>query len=90
MNVKVWNFKLRKTRVIFIISIAWCFISYWLADGGLTYYLDSDFYYDMLKFGAYDWQRMRGDFIIISSPVWMYWIVVPFIKTIVNWIKTGD
>jgi len=56
----------------------------------LTYYLDSDFYYDMLKFGAYDWQRMRGDFIIISSPVWMYWIVVPFIKTIVNWIKTGD
>jgi hypothetical protein len=83
------DFSLKKTRVISIISIAWCFISYWLITGGLTYYLDSDFYYKMIGYGSYDWQWVRGDFIVFTSPVWIYWIVIPFIKTVINWIKKG-
>ena len=89
MNVKVWNFKLRKTRVIFIISIAWCFISYWIVTGGVMYYLDSSHYFDMVGYGSYEWQWVRGEFIVFTSPVWIYWIVIPFIKIMFNWIKEG-
>ena len=84
------DFSLKRTRVVFIVSIAWCFISYWLATGGLMKHLDPDFYYKMLGLGSYDWIWARGDFIITTSPVWMYWIVIPFIKIVINWIKTGN
>jgi hypothetical protein len=43
----------------------------------------------MIGYGSYDWQWVRGDFIVFTSPVWIYWIVIPFIKTVINWIKKG-
>ncbi len=87
----MWSFSLKKTRVIFVVSIALCFISYWIVTGGLDYYnFGPDFYYRMVDLGSYDWQRVRGDFIIFTSPIWIYWVVIPFIKMVINWVRTGE
>jgi hypothetical protein len=87
--MNIWKFESRKTRIILVVSIAWCFISYWFITGGLTHYLDPDFYYKMIGYGSYDWQWVRGDFIVFTSPVWLYWFVIPIIRSTYNWIKEG-
>ena len=61
----MWDFKLRKTRIIFLVSIPWVwFISY---------------------FHHYNFSRYFVEILIFTSPVWVYWIVIPLFL----WIKKG-
>ena len=90
MAINAWNFKLKKTRIILIASIVWCFLSYQLATGILMLYTNPDHYYHILKLTGCDWDWMGGQFIAFTSPVWIYWIVIPFLRIVVNWIKTGE
>ena len=61
----MWNFKFKKTRIIFLLSIPWVwFISY---------------------FHHYNFSRYPLEILIFTSPVWVYWVVIPLYL----WIRKG-
>ena len=69
----MWDFKLKKTRIIFVISILWFFTSYW--------FVGADFYDDW----SIDNVMTRPPIYIMLIPVFIYWIVIPSYR----WIMKG-
>ena len=70
----MWDFKLKKTRIIFVISIIWFFTSYFFT--GTTYsYGDWSIDYVMTHPLLY----------IMLTPLFIYWIVIPSYR----WIMKG-
>jgi hypothetical protein len=69
----MWDFKLKKTRIIFVISTLWVFVWYLIisADG-----YSSPFNNDVLDEAPFWW---------LISPVLIYWIVIPSYR----WIMKG-
>ena len=70
----MWDFKLKKTRIIFVISILWVLVCYTsLSTDGFSYYL---FHSDVIDEAPFWW---------LISPVLIYWIVIPSYR----WIMKG-
>ncbi len=85
----MWDFKLKKTRIIFLISIFWCgFAYFFLLKGGLLYLINIETYYEMKYLGIYDSPSIY-DWLFALIPVWIYWIVIPIIRITYRWIKGG-
>ena len=81
------NFKLRKTRVILLLSITWCALAYFVVKGGLVYLFNDlfngNFYY------RYDWDFDLSTWILFSSPVLIYW-GIQIVIGIYRWVKSGE
>jgi len=78
------NFKLRKTRIIFLLSIVWCAFAYFVVKGGLVYLFNGgSFYY------KYDWDFDLSTWILFSSPVLIYW-GIQIVIGIYRWVKSGE
>ena len=61
----MWDFKLKKTRIIFIASIVWLWISYWMITTDV---------------GTSEWGYHNADtmvYLTFISPVLIYWIGIP-------------
>jgi hypothetical protein len=70
----MWDFKLKKTRIIFVISIIWFFTSYFFT--GTT-----DTYGDW----SIDYVMTHPLLYIMLTPLFIYWIVIPSYR----WIMKG-
>jgi hypothetical protein len=70
----MWDFKLKKTRIIFIGSTVYSWLVYWSLAS---------------NFGNYsDWTYSNADplvWFLVTSPIWIYWIVIP----IYRWMMKG-
>jgi hypothetical protein len=69
----MWDFKLKKTRIILVISILWVLIIY---SGCSTDVWSSSFYFDETE-----WLL----FFLWGIPVWIYWVVIPSYR----WVMKG-
>ena len=83
----MWNFKLKKTRIIFLISVVWCALAYFLSKGGLVFLIDRQNYYSYLNFGLYDSNLFS--WLLLISPVLIYW-TIPLIRGVFRWVKGGE
>ena len=83
----MWNFKLKRTRIILLISVVWCALAYFLAKGGLVYLIDRQNYYRNVNFNQYDSYLLMWLFLI--SPVLIYW-TIPLIRGVFRWVKSGE
>ena len=81
------NFKLRKTRIILLLSICWCGFSYFFMKGGLLLMFDRDGYYYGSSYGAYDFDLYV--FLFLNIPVIIYW-GIPLIRGLFTWVKNGE
>jgi hypothetical protein len=64
----MWDFKLKKTRIIFIVSVFWLWITYWIITTDI---------------GTDRWGYHTVDTVVyltFISPVLIYWIVIPLYR----------
>jgi hypothetical protein len=69
----MWDFKLKKTRIIFIASIVWLWISYGIISTDIG----------RKSWGFHDVETMV--YLTFISPVLIYWIGIPLYR----WIMKG-
>jgi hypothetical protein len=81
------NFKLRKTRIIFLLSIVWSALAYFVTVGGVHFLQDRSQYYYWKGMGMYDFDLYL--FLFINLPVIIYW-GVPLIRGLFSWVKNGE
>jgi len=67
----MWDFKLKKTRIIFIGSVVYSWLLYW----GITTNIGSR------RLGWYD---LDEGFYVLISPVIIYWIGIPLYRWIMK------
>ena len=81
----MWNFKLKRTRIILLISVVWCALAYFLLKGGSLYLFDRQQYYRF-----YDlWDFDLSAWLFLISPVLIYW-TIPLIRGVFRWVKGGE
>jgi len=61
----MWNFKLKKTRIIFVISVLWFLTCYFIIG------------FQFNEYFAIGNVMTRIEFYIILFPIYIYWIVIP-------------
>ena len=84
----VWNFKLKKTRIIFLLSIIWCgFVYLFFIDGWIVFLLDWQTYNNLIKLDYFN--GSMSEWLFWLTPVWIYWITIPIIRIAYKWIKGG-
>ena len=73
----MWDFKLKKTRIILIISILWFFTSYLFigTEGRDDWSIDNV----MTRPGLY----------IMLLPLFIYWIAIPLYRFTTSWVMKG-
>jgi hypothetical protein len=77
------NFKLRKTRIILLLSITWCALAYILIKGGYVYLFNKNLYYE------FDWDFDLSDWLLFTSPVLIYW-GIQIVIGIYKWVKSVE
>ena len=76
----MWNFKLKRTRIILLISVVWCALAYLVIKGGLVYLFDRPNYY------GFNWDFDLYFWLFLISPVLIYW-TIPLIRGVFRWVK---
>ena len=79
----MWNFKLKKTRIILLISVVWCTLAYFFIKGGLIYLFNRHLYFE------FDWNFDLSYWLFLISPVLIFW-TIPLIRGVFRWVKGGE
>lgn len=70
-NLLMWDFKLKKTRIIFLGSVIYSWLLYW----GITTNIGSK---------SWGWYDLEEGFYVLISPVIIYWIGIPLYRWIMK------